>query len=157
MTIKEQIEKDFLEAYKAHDELKVSVLRMLKSSIKNAEIALRQSSGSSDNKTELNDSDVIAVLKKEIKQRKDSIEAYKEAARVESVEQETKEMELLSSYLPSQMSEAELRSIAQETITQTGATGMQDMGKVIGSIMQKHGDSVDGGAVSKIVKELLSK
>jgi len=147
MTIKEQIEKDFLEAYKAHDELRVSVLRMLKSSIKNAEI---------DKKTELNDSDVIAVLKKEIKQRKDSIEAYKEAGRAESAEQETKEMELLSSYLPSQMSEEDIRTIAQEAITQTGASGMQDMGKVIGSIMQKHGDSVDGGTVSKVVKELLS-
>lgn len=148
MTIKEQIEKDFLEAYKSHEELKVSVLRMLKSSIKNAEI---------DKKTELNDSDVIAVLKKEIKQRKDSIEAYKEAGRAESVEQESKEMELLSSYLPSQMSEEDIRTIAQEAITQIGASGMQDMGKVISSIMQKHGDSVDGGTVSKIVKELLSK
>lgn len=146
--LKEQIEKDFIEAYKSHEELKVSVLRMLKSSIKNAEI---------EKKTELNDSDVIAVIKKEVKQRKDSIEAYKEAGRNDSVEQENKEMELLSSYLPSQMSEEEIRTIAEEAITQTNASGMQDMGKVIGNIMQKHGDSVDGGTVSKIVKELLSK
>ena len=148
MTIKEQIEKDFLKAYKSHEELKVSVLRMLKSSIKNAEI---------DKKTELNDSDVIAVLKKEIKQRKDSIEAYKEAGRDDSALQESKEMELLSSYLPNLMSEEEIRTIAEETITQTSASGMQDMGNVIGAIMQKHGDNVDGGAVSKVVKELLSK
>jgi len=148
MAIKDRIEKDFIDAYKTHDELRVSVLRMTKSSIKNAEIA---------QKAELNDSDVIAVLKKEIKQRKDSIEAYKNASRDDSVAQEEKELEILSSYLPSQLSEGEIKKIAEEAIIQTNASGMQDMGKVIGLIMKDHGDSVDGGVVSRIVKELLSR
>lgn len=148
MTIKEQINADFIAAYKAHDEIRVSVLRMTKSSIQNAEIAKKET---------LNDSDIVAVLKKEIKQRKDSIAAYKDAGRNESAAQEEKEMEILSSYLPSQMSEEEIRKIAVDKISQLNASGMQDMGKVIGAIMQKHGDSVDGGMVSRIVKELLSK
>jgi len=148
MTILEQIEKDFLESYKAHDELKVSTLRMLKSSLKNAQIA---------KKGELDDSNAISIIKKEIKQRKDSIDAYKEAGREESVEKETKEMKILSGYLPNQMSDDEIRSIVTETIDSTGASGMQDMGKVICAVMQKHGDSVDGAQVSAITKELLSK
>lgn len=148
MSIKEQINSDFLSAYKAHEELRVSVLRMIKSSIQNAEIA---------KKAELTDSEIISVLKKEIKQRKDSIEAYKDAGREDSATSEKKEMDLISAYLPSQMSEEETRKIAEEIISEQGAAGMQDMGKVIGIIMQKHGDSVDGGMVSKTVKELLSK
>lgn len=143
-----RINSDFLSAYKAHDDLRVSVLRMIKSSIQNAEIAKKET---------LADSDIVAVLKKEIKQRKDSIEAYEKAGRDDSASLEKKEMEIISTYLPSQMSTEEIRKIAEESINQLGASGMQDMGKVIGSIMQKHGDSVDGGAVSSIVKELLSK
>lgn len=148
MNLKEQINSDFIIAYKAHDELRVSVLRMIKSSVQNAEIA---------QKAELDDSNIVAVLKKEIKQRKDSVEAYKDAGRVESAEQEEKEMEIISAYLPSQMSEEDIRKIAEETIGKLNASGMQDMGKVIGVIMREHGDSVDGGVVSAIVKELLSK
>jgi len=148
MTIKEQIDSDFLTAYKAHDTLRVSVLRMIKSSIKNAEISKKE---------ELSDSDVISVLKKEIKQRIDSIEAYKKADRTDSAEQEEKEMEMISVYLPKQLSKEEIRKIAEETIGLTNASGMQDMGKVIGMIMQKHGDNVNGELVSSIVKEFLSK
>lgn len=146
--IKEQIDSDYLNAYKAHEELRVSVLRMIKSSIKNAEIA---------KKTEISDSDVVAVLKKEIKQRIDSIEAYKKAGREESAAKEKEEMDIISEYLPSQLNEEEIRKIAEDTITQLGASGMQDMGRVIGAIMQKHGDSVNGAVASGIVKELLAK
>lgn len=148
MTIKEQINSDFLSAYKAHDEIRVSVLRSIKSSMQNAEIAKKEI---------LNDSDIVSVLKKEIKQRKDSIEAYKSAGRAESAAQEEKEMEIISSYLPSQMGEEEITQIARDEIVQLGAIGMSDMGKVIGAIMQKHGDSVDGQTVSSVVKKLLSK
>lgn len=148
MGIKEQINSDFLNAYKAHEELRVSVLRMLKSSIQNAEIA---------KKDQLSDSDIIAVLKKEVKQRKDSIEAYRKAGREDSVSQEENEMKILSTYLPSQINEEEIKEIAKQVIEQLNASGMQDMGKVIGVIMQKHGDSVDGGMVSGIVRGLLSK
>lgn len=148
MSIKKQIDSDFLIAYKAHDTLRVSVLRMIKSSIKNAEISKKE---------ELGDSNVISVLKKEIKQRIDSIEAYKKADRTDSAEQEEKEMEMISAYLPKQLSEEEIKKIAEETIGLTNASGMQDMGKVIGMIMQKHGDNVRGELVSSIVKELLSR
>lgn len=148
MALLEKINADFLTAYKAHEELRVSVLRMIKSSLQNAQIAKKE---------ELNDSDVISVLKKEIKQRQDSIKAYKDAGREDSASQEEKEMEIISAYLPTQLSEEDVRKVAEETITELNASGMQDMGKVIGVIMQKHGDSVNGGMVSAIVKELLSK
>jgi len=146
--MKQQIEKDFLDAYKSHEDERVSVLRMVKSAIQNAEIA---------QKGELDESAVTSVLKKEIKQRKDSIAAYKDAGREDAAAKEERELEIISLYLPQQLSEEELKKIVENTISELNASGKEDLGKVIGAVMKEHGDNVDGGAVSAIIKDLLIK
>ncbi len=145
--IKKQIETDFLSAYKEHNKIKVSTLRMIKSSIKNAEINKGE---------ELTDSDIISILKKELKQRKEAIEAFSNAGRAESAEKEKQEAEIISSYLPEQLSSQDLEKIAKETIDQLGAKNMSDMGKVVGKIIATCGDKVDGRETSEIVRKLLS-
>lgn len=147
-TLIEKINSDYITAYKAKDESKISVLRLLKSALKNAEIAKKSS---------LDESEVIAVLKKEAKQRKDSIEVYTTSGRNDTAKIEADELEIISSYLPNQMPEDEARKIIEDVIAETGAKSLSDMGRVIGTVMAKHKDSMDGGMVSAIVKDLLSK
>jgi hypothetical protein len=146
--LKNKIDADFLEAYKSHNDEKVSVLRMLRSALKNAEI---------ENKAALADSDVIGVIKKEIKLRKETIETYQKAGREEAANKEQKEIPILEAYLPQQLDENKIREIADNVISDIGATQMSQMGQVIGKIMQQYGDSVDGGTVSKVVREILQK
>ena len=134
----------------ARDELKTSVLRMLISAITYYEI---QKGGAG---YEATDEDVLSVIQKETKQRQDSIEQFKNANRNELAEKETKELEMLKVYLPTQMTEEEIRTIVKETISQTGAKNMQDIGKVMGTLMPKLKGKADGNLVSKTVKESLS-
>lgn len=146
MNILEQIASDYLEAYKAHDELKTSTLRLLKSALQNAQI---------EKKGQLSDDDVVSVLKREAKQRRDSISEFKKAGRNEMALKEENELSIIESYLPEQFTEEKIREIASDAIKQIGATDMSQMGQVIGKIMSEHGSKVDGGTVSKIVRELL--
>lgn len=146
MKIVQKIESDYLKAYKAHDEIKVSTLRMLKTAVKNQEIA---------QKAPLSDTDATSVIKKEIKQRQESVLAYKNAGRTESAEKEEQEVIILSDYLPVQLSEKEIEEIAQKTIEDIGAKDISQMGQVIGKIMAEHKSNVDGAVVSKVVKHLL--
>ena len=148
MTLKEQIEKDYIEAFKLKEELKTLVLRMLKSSIKNKEIATGN---------ELNDAAISEVIAKEIKQRKDSALQFANGGRPELEEKENKEIEILTKYLPKQMSESEIAKIIDEAISQSQAAGPKDMGKVMSLIMPKLKGKADGSLISKIVKEKLSK
>lgn len=145
MTLKSQLEQDFLTAYKAHEEVKVSVLRMLKSAIKNAEI---------NAKGELSDEEVIKILRKEIKQRDEAIENYKKGNRDDLVAKDQAEIDLINPYLPAQMSEDEIEKIAVATITEMSA-GLADMGKVIGAVMQKTGGNADGALVAQLVRKNL--
>ena len=146
MTLIEQIDKNYLEAYKSKDEAKTSLLRMVKSSIQNAEIA---------NKTKLSDQDVIKLLQKEVKQRQDSAEEYNKGGRIDLANKETNEIELLKKYLPSDLSDQELELIIKSGITQVGATGPDDFGKVMGSIMPKISGRATGDRVSAALRELL--
>jgi hypothetical protein len=146
MSIIEQIGTDYIDAYKSHEELRVSVLRMLKSALKNEEIK---------NLGQLDESGVIKVIKKEINQRKESVIEYKRAGKDEMVAKEESEITILESYLPKQLSEDEIKTIVQNTIIEISAEGMKDMGKVIGKVMSEHGDSIDGKAVSQVAQELL--
>ena len=163
MNLKQQIDQDLISALKSKDELKSSVLRMVKSSIKNKEIALRQAPskilGTSQGGTpnELDDPTIIDVLSKEIKQRKDSIEQYQSGNRPELAEKEKKEIDIILEYLPEQMSEDKITKIIKDAITKSGASNMADMGKVMGIIMPEFKGKADGTLVSKIVKEKLSK
>ncbi|MEK7060888.1 MAG: GatB/YqeY domain-containing protein [Patescibacteria group bacterium] len=148
---KQKLQEELKQAMLARDALKTSVLRMLLSAINYYEI---QKGGAG---YEAADEDVLAVVQKEAKQRKDSIEQFQKGQRQDLVDKETKELELLQKYLPQQMNEDQIREIVKETINQTGAKTMAEIGKVMDTLMSKVKGKADGGMVSKIVKESLSK
>lgn len=145
--LKENLEKDLIEAMKQHDDEKTSVLRMIKSAIQNKEIEKKQ---------ELEDADVLTLIQSQIKSRRDSIEMYKKGERNDLAEKEQKEIDILTPYLPEQMSEDDVRVEVKNAITQTGASQISDMGKVMGVVMGKLKGKADGSMISKIVKEELS-
>ena len=151
MSLKQQIESRLNEALKAKDKNTYPTLRLMVSAIKDAEIA-----GRSKGQKEVADSDVTAILKKMIKQRNESCEVYRKAGRKELLESETKEIEVISIFLPKQLSEEETKKICQETVKTVGATSMKDMGKVMGALKSKHADTIDFSKISSIIKELLN-
>ncbi len=146
MGLKEQIMQDMKEAMKSKDSLKVSTLRLLISEIKNKEIEKRG---------ELSDDEILAVIQKAVKQRKESIEKYKEAGRTDLAEKEEKELKILESYLPQPLSKEELEAIIEEAIKETGATTPKDMGKVMKVVMPKVRGRADGKLVNQMVREKL--
>ena len=151
MSLKQQIESKLNEALKAKDKNTYPTLRLVVSAIKDAEIA-----GRSKGQKEVTDSEVTAILKKMIKQRNESCEVYRKAGRKELLESETREIEVISIFLPKQLSEEETKKICQETVKNVGATSMKDMGKVMGALKSKHADTIDFSKVSSILKELLN-
>ena len=151
MPLKQQIESKLNEALKAKDKNTYSTLRLVVSAIKDAEIA-----GRSKGQKEVSDSDVTVILKKMIKQRNESCEVYKKAGRKELLESETREIEVISIFLPKQLSEEETRKICEETVKTVGAASMKDMGKIMGVLKSKHADTIDFSKVSSIIKELLN-
>ena len=151
MSLKQQIEDKLNRALKAKDKNTYPTLRLIISAIKDAEIA-----GRTKDKKEITDSDITAILKKMIKQRNESCEVYKKAGRSELLENEIKEMGVISAYLPKQLSEEEVKKLCQETVKSVGATSMKDMGKVMGALKSKHADIIDFSKVSPILKELLN-
>ena len=151
MSLKQQIESKLNEALKAKDKSTYPTLRLIVSAIKDAEIA-----GRSKGQKEVADSDVTSILKKMIKQRNESCEVYKKAGRKELLESETKEIEVISIFLPKQLSEEETKKICKETVESVGASSMKDMGKVMGALKSKYTDSLDFSKVSIILKEFLN-
>ena len=151
MLLKQQIEDKLNLALKAKDKNTYPTLRLVVSAIKDAEIA-----GRSKGQKEVADGDVTAILKKMIKQRNESCEVYKKAGRKELLKNETREIEVISIFLPKQLSEDETKKICEETVKTVGATSMKDMGKVMGVLKSKHADTIDFSKVSSIIKELLN-
>ena len=151
MSLKKQIDDKLNQALKAKDKNTYPTLRLVLSAIKDAEIA-----GRSKGQKEIKDSDIISLLKKMVKQRNESCEVYKKAGRKELLEIEIREIEVISSFLPKQLSEEETKKICQEAIKSTGASSMKDMGKVMGVLKSKHSDSLDFSKVSAIIKGLLT-
>ena len=151
MSLKKQIDEKLNQALKAKDKNTYPTLRLIVSAIKDAEIAAR-----TKGQKEMSDSDIMAILKKMIKQRNESCEVYKNAGRKELLENETKEIKVISSFLPKQLSEEETKKLCQEAIKSSGATSMKDMGKVMGILKSKNADSLDFSKVSSIIKELLN-
>jgi uncharacterized protein YqeY len=148
--LEEKILADYKQAMKNRDRLRSSVLSFLRSSLKNLAIDKR--------KDILSDEEVISVIKKQIKQREDSIEQFKRGGRTDLSEKETKEKEILESYLPEQLGEEKIRAIVDEIVVSLGGTAsMADMGKVMKEVMAKVGASSDGKIVSSIVKDRLQK
>ncbi len=151
MSLKKQIEDNLNEALKAKDKKTYPTLRLIVSAIKDAEIA-----GRSKGQKDIKESDIIALLKKMIKQRNESCEVYKKAGRTELLENENREIEVINKFLPNQLSEEETKKICEETIKSVNATSMKDMGKIMGVLKSKHADSLDFSKVSSILKGLLN-
>lgn len=143
--LEEKLQYDLREAMKAKDLLKVSVIRMLRASIGNTKIEKRV--------TLLEDGDIFQIITKQIKQHRDSIEAFKKGNRADLVEKESKELEILNSYLPEQLSAEEIVDIVKAVISQTGASSRADLGKVMKEVMAKVKGRADGRVVSQIVGE----
>ena len=147
--IRDDINKALTEAQKAKNERTVSTLRMVNSTLKNADIEARTTG------KPLGDAEVLAILQKMIKQRQESVEMYKKGAREDLVKQEEEEIAVISAYLPKQMSEAEVTAAIDAAIAETGAAGMKDMGKVIAILRGKYAGQMDFGKASGLVKAKL--
>ena len=150
MSLKDKLTEDMKQAMKDKEagKLRLSVIRMLRAAIKNVEI---------DTKAELAEEDVIAIVAKEVKMRRDSMEEFKKGQRDDLVAQLEQEIEVLLPYLPQQLTEAEVREIVTEAVAIAGATSSKDMGKVMAVLMPKVKGRADGKLVNNIVRELLNQ
>ena len=147
--LEDKILNDYKEAMKARDSLRITVLSCLRAEFKNTAVTKK--------KDLLDDNECIGVIKKQVKQHQDSIEQFKNGNRNDLAEKEIKELDILQSYLPAQLSEAELSKAIDEVIVSTGAVGIKDMGKVMKEAMAKAGSSADNKLLSDLVKQKLSK
>jgi uncharacterized protein YqeY len=161
MSLREKIDQDFKDAFKAKNESQLSILRMLLAALKNKEVEKRTKLSKSEpiekleELSKLSDEEVIGVISSEIKKRKDASEQYRKGERPELAEKEESEIKTLSIYMPEQMSEEELTKIVKETIKETNVSSPKDMGKLMGALMPKVKGKADGNLVSRIVKEQL--
>ena len=146
MGLKEQIQQDIKQAMKEKDQVKLSTLRLLMSEIKNKEI---------DAGKELEEADILSIIQKAAKQRKESIAQYKKGGREELAAKEERELEILNSYLPQQLSKEELEAIVKEAIAKCGATSPKEMGKVMKEVMPAVKGRADGKEVNALVRSLL--
>ena len=147
MNINQQIEQDYLQAYKAKDEARVSLLRLLKSSLKNAEISKM---------APLDAADAIKVIQKEVKQREDAVKESQKGERADLAEKDQKEIGMLKNYLPAEMSDEELNQIIDSAINEVQAKALADFGRVMGAVMPKIAGRAGGDRVSALVHEKLS-
>jgi uncharacterized protein len=147
MTLIEQIDKDYIAAYKAKDDVKKAVLRHLKTAVKNRMV---------DGGGNITDEDVLDLVAKQIKQRKDSIDQYKSAGRPELAEKEAVEIVALSVYMPPELSPEELTAAVEKAIAEIGASSVKDMGKVMQAITAAHKGQFDGKVLSELVRSRLS-
>ena len=153
MPLKETIETEYKNALKAKDKSKISTYRLILSSIKDLDISNR----SGPNKKETDDEDIKKLLKKMVKQRAESIDIYKKNNRTDLLEVEQNEYNILTGFLPKQLSEEETKKICLETISKLGANSIKDMGKVIGELKKLYADEIDFAKAGPLIKELLNK
>jgi hypothetical protein len=147
MAIVDQVEKDLVAAMKAQEELKLSVLRMMKAALVNKKIELGKA---------LDDPEAMAVLRTLVKQRRESVEAYRKGARNDLADKEEAEIKIVEAYLPAAASEAEIDAAVAEAITETGAAGIKDLGKVMKAAMAKlTGKNIDGKRVNEKARSRL--
>ena len=146
--LSEQILKDYQEAMKSRDTIKSTLLSCVRAEIANA--ALKEK------KDKLDDNGIIAVIRKQIKQHQDSIEQFQKGGRTDLADKETKELEVLKSYLPAQLPGDEIKKIIEEAVLVTGTTGLRDMGRVMKEALAKIGSGADSKLVSDLVKDRLT-
>lgn len=147
MSFTERLDAELKEALKARNELKLSVVRMIKASLKNKSI---------EKGSALTDEDIVSVLSTLAKQRKESIDQFTRGGRQDLADKEQKELAIVLEYLPKQLSPEELDTVIRSAIAECGATSVQDVGKVMKSVIQKTRGSADGKAVNQRVRELLA-
>ena len=153
MSLKQTIETEYKNALKSKDKTKISTYRLILSSIKDLDIANRSSS----KKKETDDEDIKKLFKKMVKQRAESIEIYKKNNRSDLLEVEQNEYNILTGFLPKQLSEVDTKKICEDLISKLGASSIKDMGKVMGELKKKHSDEVDFAKAGALLKELLNK
>ncbi len=146
MNLKEQLQADVTTAMRAGDVMRRDTLRMVLAAIKQEEI---------DERIELDDAACLKIVAKQAKQRKESIADAEKAGRTDLIEQEEAELAIIETYLPQMMSRAEIETVAAEVIGEQGASGMQDMGRVMGQLMPRLQGRADGNVASQVVRELL--
>ena len=147
MSLTDQLNDDLKSAMKSKDKVRLETIRSLKSMLREKEI---------EKNKELSEEEQIKVLSSAAKRRREAIESYQEGGRQELAEQEQAELEIIENYLPEQLGEDEIRDLVDEVLAETGAGTMQDMGRVMGTIMPKVRGKADGSLVQEIVKEKLS-
>lgn len=150
MNLFERIEKEYIEAYKAKNAVRLTVLRLLKTAVKNRLVELKRPGGT------LSDNEMLDVIIKESKQRQDAIEQFTQANRKDLADKEADELKVLQEYLPKQLSTAEIEEIISNTIKEVNASSPKDMGKVISAIMAQYKGQIDGKTLSESVKKQLS-
>ncbi|MDA9177720.1 GatB/YqeY domain-containing protein [Candidatus Pelagibacter sp.] len=151
MPLKETIETEYKRALKAKDKIKISTYRLILSSIKDLDIFNR----SGANKKDTDDEDIKKLLKKMVKQRAESIDIYKKNNRIDLLEVEQNEYDILIGFLPKQLGEEETKKICAEVILKLGASSVKDMGKVMGELKKQHADEIDFAKAGPLIKELL--
>jgi uncharacterized protein len=147
MSLKETITEDMKSAMRAKETTRLGTIRLLLSAMKQREV---------DERIELTDADIIAVIEKMLKQRRDSIAAYESASRTDLADVEKAEVAVLQTYLPQQLTEEEIKAILDKVVADTGAAGMQDMGKVMAAIKPLVAGKADMGKISSLIKAKLS-
>ena len=152
MPLKETIETEYKNALKAKDKSKISTYRLILSSIKDLDISNR----SGPNKKETDDEDIKKLLKKMVKQRAESIDIYKKNNRTDLLEVEQNEYNILTGFLPKQLSEEETKKICSEMISKLGASSIKDMGKVMSELKKLHADEINFAKAGPLIKELLN-
>jgi len=153
MSLKETIETEYKNALKSKDKTKISTYRLILSSIKDLDITNR----SGPNKKDTDDEDIKKLLKKMVKQRAESIDIYKKNNRTDLLEVEQNEYDLLTSFLPKQLSDEDTKKICEDTIKKMGATSIKDMGKVMGVLKGQYSDELDFAKAGSFIKELLNQ
>ena len=153
MSLKDKIGIDYKNALKSKDRIQISTYRLILSGIKNLDISNR----SGPDKKDTNDEDIKRLIKKMIKQRSESIDIYKKNKRKDLLEVEEKELEILSGYLPKQLSDEETKKICTQTVSKLGASSIKDMGKVMGELKKQYENSLDFAKAGSLLKELLNK
>jgi len=146
MSLKQRLTDELKNAMKNKDQLRKNVITMIRADIKQIEV---------DKRVELTDDDVIDIIAKQAKQRRDSMEEFAKGGREDLVDQAKQEVAMLMDYLPEQLSEEEIETIIKEVVTETGATSMKDMGKIMAAAMPKLKGKADGKVVNQIVKKIL--
>jgi len=147
MSLEERLVEEMKQAMKSNDKLRLSTIRMIRSALKNKEIELRK---------KLEDEEVVKVIQAMVRKGEESVEQFQTGGRMDLVEKEKKEIEILKSFLPQPLSQEEILKIIDQSIQETQASSLKDIGKVMKSVMPKIGGKADGKLINQLVKERLS-